>query len=117
MKLMLVMLLMCCPVLAVADDSLDIIREAAEQGDAKAQYKLGCMYDNGDGVPQDYKEAAEHGDACAQLNLGIMYCEGKGVPQDKIRAYELLLKSGRQGLRMAQDGLVRLCKESPWACK
>ena len=38
------------------------------------------MYDNGDGVPQDYKEAvkwyrlaAEQGDAAAQYNLGIMY--------------------------------------------
>ena len=29
----------------------------AEQGDAKAQYGLGVMYKNGQGVPQDYKEA------------------------------------------------------------
>jgi TPR repeat protein len=29
----------------------------AEQGDAYAQYKLGVMYDNGDGVSQDYKTA------------------------------------------------------------
>ena len=45
-----------------------------------AQYNLGVMYDNGDGVPQDYKEAvkwyrlaAEQGDASAQYNLGLMY--------------------------------------------
>ena len=30
----------------------------AEQGLAEAQYNLGLMYHNGDGVPQDYKEAA-----------------------------------------------------------
>lgn len=32
-------------------------RLAAAQGYAKAQYNLGVMYDNGQGVPQDYAEA------------------------------------------------------------
>jgi len=31
----------------------------AEQGDASAQYNLGVMYGNGQGVPQDYKAALE----------------------------------------------------------
>ena len=42
----------------------------AKQGDADAQYNLGLMYRNGQGVPQDYKTAvkwyrlaAEQGDA------------------------------------------------------
>ena len=34
-------------------------RPLAEQGDAKAQYNLGVMYDNGKGVTQDYKEAVK----------------------------------------------------------
>ena len=29
----------------------------AERGDASAQSNLGLMYDNGEGVPQDYAEA------------------------------------------------------------
>ena len=29
----------------------------AKQGNAPAQHNLGVMYDNGQGVPQDYKEA------------------------------------------------------------
>ena len=29
----------------------------AEQGDAGAQFNLGGIYDNGQGVPQDYEEA------------------------------------------------------------
>ena len=48
----------------------------AEQGVANAQYNLGVMYDNGDGVPQDsktaekwYTLAAEQGDAKSQYNL------------------------------------------------
>jgi len=32
-------------------------RKAAEQGIAEAQYNLGFMHDNGQGVAQDYKSA------------------------------------------------------------
>ena len=66
----------------------------AEQGYAYAQYSLGLMYKNGDGVPQDYAEAlrwyrlaAEQGYAYAQHNLGSMYENGQGVPQDYIMAH------------------------------
>jgi TPR repeat protein len=34
-------------------------RLAAEQGINKAQYNLGIMYDDGQGVPQDYAEAVK----------------------------------------------------------
>jgi TPR repeat protein len=51
----------------------------AEQGDASAQFKLGEMYDNGQGVPQDdkqamhwYRKAADQGDAIAQINVGVI---------------------------------------------
>ena len=66
----------------------------AEQGDAYAQYNLGVMYDNGQGVPKDYKTAvkwytlaAEQGYALAQFNLGVMYNKGEGVIQDYVRAH------------------------------
>ena len=49
---------------------------AAEQGHAKAQYNLGTMYYNGEGMPQDYamareffRVAAEQGHAGAQKIL------------------------------------------------
>ncbi len=58
--------------------------KSAEQGDADAQYNLGLMYAEGDGVPQDDKQAvhwftksAEQGDAGAQFSLGVMYAEGR----------------------------------------
>ena len=61
----------------------------AEQGNATAQYNLGVLYRDGQGVPQDYKTAvkrtrlsAEQGDADAQYNLGSMYRKGQGVLQD-----------------------------------
>ena len=60
----------------------------AEQGDAYAQYNLGVMYDNGQGVTQDYKtavkwfrRAAEQGNSFGQNALGNMYDAGRGVPK------------------------------------
>ena len=60
----------------------------AKQGDARAQYNLGLMYNERKGVPQDYKTAvkwyrlaAEQGNADAQYNLGLMYDKGQGVPR------------------------------------
>ena len=52
----------------------------AKSGNASAQYSLGLVYDNGDGIPQDHAEAvkwyrlaADQGHAIAQTNLGLMY--------------------------------------------
>lgn len=66
----------------------------AEQGDADAQFNLGLMYYNGQGVLQDYEEAvkwcilaAEQGYAKAQLSLGKMYYYGKSVTPNCSRAY------------------------------
>ena len=72
-------------------------REAAESGDADAQYNLGWMYDNGEGVVEDdkeavkwYQKAADQGDAQAQSNLGFMYEKGQGVGQNNVTAYAWL---------------------------
>ena len=44
------------PGLAEGQD-IEQLRQAAEQGDARAQYNLGVMYANGEGVPEDYVKA------------------------------------------------------------
>ena len=69
-------------------------RSLADQGDADAQYNLGLMYANGQGVIQDYKEAvrlyslaAAQGYATAQHNLGVKYYNGEGVIQDNVYAH------------------------------
>ena len=56
---------------------------SAEQGNVGAQYNLGYMYANGQGVPQDYKQAvkwftkaAEQGYAKAQVVLAGCYVKG-----------------------------------------
>src|SRR5271170_4185690 len=59
--------------------ALRLSRELAEQGDAMAQSRLGLMYRDGHGVPQDdqqavewFRKAAEQGRANAQYNLAHM---------------------------------------------
>ena len=72
-----------------------LFRPLAEQGYASAQYNLGVMYANGQGVPQDYaaavswyRKAAEQGNALGQFMLGMMYDLGQGVPQDNVSAHK-----------------------------
>ena len=84
----------------------------AEEGNAVAQNNLGLMYENGWGVPQDYKEAVywyrlavEQGYAIAQYNLGLMYEKGKGVPQDYKEAARLYRLAAEQGYADAQGNL------------
>jgi TPR repeat protein len=79
---------------------------------AGAQYNLGLMYANGQGVPQDYKaamswyrKAAELGNAYARFNLGLMYYEGQGVPQDFAAAASWYRKAAEQGDAVSQINL------------
>ena len=72
------------------------------------------MYDNGQGVLQDYKEAvkwyrlaAEQGDAFARDALGYMYNNGIAVLQDYKKAVQLFELAALQGLASAQTNLGR----------
>ncbi len=94
------------------DQLLQSAEQAAEQGDADAQFTLGVMYRQGEGVPQDpteavkwYRLAAEQGDAGAQFNLGVMYEQGKGVPQDPTEAVKWYRLAAEQGYAGAQFNL------------
>jgi TPR repeat protein len=80
------------------------LRYLAENGDLRAQYDLGVLYDRGEGVPQDnqealnwYHRAAEEGEARAQYNLGLMYANGQGVTQDYAEAYYWITLAVAQG--------------------
>ena len=92
-----------------AESPVEDLRPCAEQGDAPAQYFLGRMYDNGEGVPEDYAEAArwyrlaaEQGYAAAQSNLGLMYIYGSGLPQDYAEAARWVRLAAEQGDADAQ---------------
>jgi len=78
--------------------AIDLLRFLATQGDSRAQYDLGFMYEGGKGVAQDYKEAlkwyrfaAAQRNGLAQNNLGLMYANGQGVSRDNVRAQMWLI--------------------------
>ena len=82
---------------------------AAKQGEVTAQFNLGIMYDNGEGVAEDdaeavkwYRKAADQGFASAQYNLGVMYANGAGVEKDERKAVKWYRKAAEQGHASAQ---------------
>ena len=84
----------------------------AEKGDAKAQYTVGLMYEQGYGVTSDIKQAvawfekaAEKGEAKAQYRLGSLYYHGQGVPKDLQQAAEWYKKAAEHGSTPAQEAL------------
>lgn len=93
----------------------DQLREQAEQGNAEAQFMLGTVYRNGEGVAQNDKQAvewfqraAEQGYVRALTALGSSYWAGRGVPQDYSQAYfwyELALAEGDQNSKPLLEGL------------
>ncbi|HDN26502.1 MAG TPA: sel1 repeat family protein [Thioploca sp.] len=68
-------------------------RQAAEQGDAQAQFGLGWEYRNGQFYSEDsekavywFQKAAEQGHIEAQFGLAVAYEKGQGVAQDSEKA-------------------------------
>jgi len=94
------------------ETALREIRPSAEQGNARAQSRLGTMYMNGEGVQKDtregvrwYRKAAEQGFLNAQFNLGIAYGSGRGVAKDDSKAARWYRLAAEQGDAEAQATL------------
>jgi hypothetical protein len=83
----------------------------AEQGDPEAQFYLGFMNENGQGVPRNdieaigwYRKAADQYHAVAQFRLGNLYASGEGTRNDSEAAQWYRLAAD-QGLGAAQFNL------------
>jgi len=94
------------------DEAVKWYRKAAEQGYAPAQYRLGELHYDGQGVPQDYAEAAkwqrkgaDQGYVSSQTALGVTYAMGKGVSQDYAEAAKWYRKAAEQGDAYTQFNL------------
>ena len=92
---------------------LESLRKTADQGNAQAQYRLGEMYDNGEGVAADdteavkwYRKAAEQGHPGAQWQLGYIYEYGSGVAVDNVESIKWFRKASEQGHGIAQFELA-----------
>lgn len=88
------------------------LQDAADKGDADAQYHLAECYAVGTGVTPDaakaatwYAKAAQQGHAQAQCVLGACYAEGRGVEQDYCQALAWFSKAARRGHSEAQTHL------------
>ena len=119
MRLVLTLLLVACCAVASAKelrlvidqyaagdfkDAASGFKSLAKQGDPRAQFYLGLMYRNGEGVPRSderaiywYAKAAEQGHPDAQFNLGLIHDSGDGVPRDAQRALYWYTKAAQQG--------------------
>jgi hypothetical protein len=100
------------------DTAYRLFSELADKGIAEAQINIGMMFENGQGVPQDYGEAvrwyrlaADQGLIKAKYNLGLMYAYGKGVDKDPIEAIKWYRLSAEQGYADAQHNLELLYKK------
>ncbi|MFI3219055.1 MAG: tetratricopeptide repeat protein [Methylococcales bacterium] len=100
--------------------SIDDIRKAADQGDAKAQFALARVYYKGIGVQQDYQQAAtwfrkaaDQGNVDAQTFLSTMYFKGTGVQKDDSQALKWLNLAADQGLEVAVKYRNTLLKTLP----
>lgn len=92
--------------------SLQAPRGQAAIDDAETQYRLGMLYETGQGVPQSYEQAslwyrkaAEQNLAAAQYRLGLLYSNGVGVPKDETQAAAWYRKAADQGSTYAQEAL------------
>ena len=100
------------------ETALREFKALAEQGDTVAQFNLGLMYSNAQGVVQDYKEAvkwyrkaADQGDADAQGNLGYMYDHGLGVLHDKVLAHMWGNIAGANGNKLGAENRAKIEKK------
>ena len=110
------------------EKGVELLKYAAEQGDTRAQFRLGCYYSGGDyriqdggfswnertmdGQPIDqvrssywFLQAAEHGHGSAMCNLALHYLNGNGVTKDVRKYLEWMVKSAERG---NQYGLLNL---------
>jgi len=94
------------------------LSKMAQQGDAEAQWRLGTLYRNGDGVRQSdaeavewFRHAAEQKYVPALSALGSQYWAGRGVPQDYGKAYFWYDVALAQGDENAETQLQDLATE------
>ena len=92
----------------------------ANQGEARAQFYLGMLYENGDGVPEAYGKAREwyeksavQGDANAQFYLGLLCAFGRGASMDLVQAhmwYSLAAGNGHARAALHRKDLAKEMK-------
>ena len=78
---------------SISAADLDVLKNLATQQNSNAQYELGHLYQQGDGVDKDPKQAfywleqaAENGHPKAKAEIAEAYLNGTGTPKDPEQA-------------------------------
>ncbi len=92
--------------------SFELFKQSANENDSDAQYLVGLMLFNGEGVIKNeqkavewFKKSALQDDMDAQYYLGFMTRDGIGIKKDEQKAVEWFKKSANQGSKMSQYNL------------
>lgn len=110
--------------------AVEILEYAAEQGDPRSQYMLGCYYGGKDfvyGGWNDYTmlgndvnhekeafwylQAAEQGETTAMGNVGTCYLEGRGAPINKYKGCYWIQRAANLGNSFHQRNLGDLYRD------
>ena len=96
-------------------DAVKFLTQAAEKGQAVAQYRLGTLYERGQGVPVDtakaahwYEMAANQGNRKAMHNLAVSYAGGASDKKNMAEAARWFAKAAALGLSDSQFNLAVL---------
>jgi localization factor PodJL len=96
-------------------DAIKYLTQAAEKGQAVAQYRLGTLYERGQGVAADpvkaahwYELSANQGNRKAMHNLAVSYAGGAGGKKNMAEAARWFAKAAALGLADSQFNLAVL---------
>lgn len=93
-------------------EALRLDQPLAEQGNSLAEFMLGLLYMEGNGVPKDdarafawCRKSADQGYAPAEHAVGLLYSAGQGVAHNEAEAAAWFRKAAEQGVAGAQAEL------------
>jgi len=96
-------------------DAIKFLTQAAEKGQAVAQYRLGTLYERGQGVTADpvkaahwYELSANQGNRKAMHNLAVSYASGAAGKKSMAEAARWFAKAATLGLADSQFNLAVL---------
>ncbi len=100
---------------ATLPDAVKFLSQAADKGQAVAQYRLGTMYERGQGVAMDstkaihwYEMAANQGNRKAMHNLAVAYANGPAAKRNMTESARWFAKAAGLGLSDSQFNLAVL---------
>ncbi len=94
--------------------ALTLLENAARNGEGSAAFRLGMLFDDGDGVPQDraralayFRAAAAGGVTEAYHNIGAAYASARGVKRNYAEGLAWLILAKKRGSESPAESALR----------